>query len=87
MLADNADKVPGGPEAEVEGKIATLKQALQNNDVSAMQQGITDLSASVQKLGQAVYSQAGAPTGPDAGVGPDDGDQPGGTVEGEYREI
>jgi molecular chaperone DnaK len=87
MLADNADKVPEDLKQEVEGKIATLKQALQNNDVSAMQQGITDLSASVQKLGQAVYSQAGAPTGPDAGVGPDDGDQPGGTVEGEYREI
>ena len=87
MLSDNADKVPEDLKQEVEGKIATLKQALQNNDVSAMQQGITDLSASVQKLGQAVYSQAGAPTGPDAGVGPDDGDQPGGTVEGEYREI
>ena len=87
MLADNADKVPEDLKQEVEGKIATLKQALQNNDVSAMQQGITDLSASVQKLGQAVYSQAGAPAGPDAGVGPDDGDQPGGTVEGEYREI
>ena len=87
MLSDNADKVPEDLKQEVEGKIATLKQALQNNDVPAMQQGITDLSASVQKLGQAVYSQAGAPTGPDAGVGPDDGDQPGGTVEGEYREI
>ncbi len=87
MLADNADKVPEDLKQEVEGKIATLKQALQNNDVSAMQQGITDLNASVQKLGQAVYSQAGAPTGPDAGVGPDDGDQPSGTVEGEYREI
>ena len=87
MLSDNADKVPEDLKQEVEGKIATLKQALQNNDVSAMQQGITDLSASVQKLGQAVYSQAGAPAGPDAGVGPDDGDQPGGTVEGEYREI
>ena len=87
MLSDNADKVPEDLKQEVESKIATLKQALQNNDVSAMQQGTTDLSASVQKLGQAVYSQAGAPTGPDAGVGPDDGDQQGGTVEGEYREI
>ena len=87
MLADNADKVPEDLKQEVEGKIVTLKQALQNNDLLAMQQGITDLSSSIQKLGQAVYSQAGAPTGPDAGVGPDDGDQPGGTVEGEYREI
>ena len=87
MLADNADKVPEDLKQEVEGKIVTLKQALQNNDLLAMQQGITDLSSSIQKLGQAVYSQAGAPTGPDEGVGPDDGDQPGGTVEGEYREI
>ena len=87
MLTDNADKIPEELKQEVEGKIATLKQALQNNDVPAMQAGTADLSASVQRLGQAVYSQTGAPTDPNTAVGPDDGDQPGGTVEGEYREI
>jgi molecular chaperone DnaK len=88
MLADNADKVPEDLKQEVEGKVATLKTAIQNNDVAAaMQSGVDDLNASVQRLGQAVYSQTSAPTGPDGGVGPDEGDQPSGTVEGEYREI
>ena len=87
MLADNADKVPEDLKQEVEGKIATLKQALQNNDVGAMQSGIADLNASLQRLGQAVYSQTGTSAGPDTDISPDDGDQPGGTVEGEYREL
>jgi molecular chaperone DnaK len=87
MLADNADKVPEDLKQEVEGKVATLKTAIQNNDVAAMQSGVDDLNASVQRLGQAVYSQTSPPTGPDGGVGPDEGDQPSGTVEGEYREI
>ena len=91
MLADNADKVPEDLKQEVEGKIATLKQALQNNDLEGMRSGIADLNASMQRLGQAVYSQAGTSAGPDMG-GPDMGDmpgdeQPGGTVEGEYREL
>ena len=36
MLADNADKVPEDLKQEVEGKVATLKTAIQNNDVAAM---------------------------------------------------
>ena len=87
MLADNADKVPEDLKQEVEGKVATLKQALQNNDLEGMRSGIADLNASMQRLGQAVYAQAGAPTGPDMGDMPGDDQQPGGTVEGEYREL
>ena len=88
MLADNADKVPEDLKQEVEGKIATLKQALQNNDLEGMRSGIADLSASVQRLGQAVYSQAaGGPGGADMGDVPGDDIQPDGTVEGEYREL
>ena len=90
LLQDNADKVPQDLKEEVEGKITTLKSAIEANNVAEMQTAMTDLNNSLQKLGQAVYGQQtpGGPTDPtagDAGMGgPDDG---GDTVEGEFREV
>ena len=92
LLEEQGDKVPEDLKQEVEGKIAALRSAIQQNEVAQMQTAINDLETSVQKLGQAVYSQAGA----DAESGGDgespepeqsDDDQPGESVEGEYREV
>ncbi len=91
MLQDNADKVPEDLKADVEGKIAVLKGAIEANDVPEMQTAMADLNNSVMQLGQAVYAQTApgaAPTGgmPEdggpAGDGPEDN-----TVEGEFREV
>ena len=90
LLQDNADKVPEDLKAEVEGKIATLKTAIANNNVAEMQSAMADLNASMQRLGEAVYKQAEGPAGgaggeADApGAGPSSGDD---TVEGEFREV
>ena len=90
LLEEHGDKVPPDLKQEVVEKVATLRTAIQQNDLAQLQAGMTDLNASLQRLGQAVYSQPGAspedtpPDGPDQGP---EGDQPGGTVEGEYREI
>ena len=91
LLNEQADKVPDDLKEEVEGKIATLRSAIQQNDVPQMQAAMTDLNSSLQRLGQAVYSQTG--TGSEADSPPEgtepgsQGEQPGDTVEGEYREI
>ena len=58
LLTDNADKVPEDLKTEVEEKIATLKTALADNNVAEMQTAMTDLNSSMQRLGEAVYSQA-----------------------------
>ena len=42
----------------MEEKIATLKTALADNNVAEMQTAMTDLNSSMQRLGEAVYSQA-----------------------------
>ena len=86
LLQDNADKVPEDLKAEVEGKIATLKTAIANNNVAEMQSAMADLNASMQRLGEAVYRQTegpagGGPEAPGAGTPGDD------TVEGEFREV
>ena len=88
LLNEQGDKVPADLKQEVEEKVATLKTAAQNNDGAGMQAGINELNAALQRLGQAVYTEPGAETQteppPESG---EEGDQPGGTVEGEYREI
>ena len=91
LLNEQGENVPEDLKQEVEGKIATLRTAIQQNDVAQMQAAMNDLNESVQKLGQAVYSQTGA--GPQA-AGPEgepgqapQGDQPEDTVEGEFREV
>ena len=90
MLAENADKIPADLKEEVEAKITTLKNAISANNVAEMQTGMSDLNNSVQKIGQAVYSQAGGQTRGD-GVseeGPSSDEESGGsTVEGEFREV
>ena len=92
LLAEHADKVPEELKQEAEGKLNTLRETIQQNDLAGMQTAIADLNTTLQQLGQAVYSQTadsaetpGEPE-PESGQG-DQGDPPEGTVEGEYREI
>ena len=89
LLEENADKVPEDLKAEVEGKIAVLKAAIENNNSAEIQTATADLNESMQRLGEAVYSQATPPEDPTAGTPPsDDGDDSdSGTVEGEFREV
>ncbi|HEX5371010.1 MAG TPA: Hsp70 family protein, partial [Dehalococcoidia bacterium] len=88
-LKDNEDKVPADLKTDVEGKIATLRSALEGNDVSAIQSAVDALNASLQKIGEAVYGAAsGGPGGPEGGPdGEGPSEQPEGTVEGEFREV
>ena len=92
LLGEHADKVPEDLKLEVEGQIATLRSAIQQNDVPQMQTAMNDLDASLQKMGQAVYSQSEAGAEDEVGgESPEQGepgeDQPGESVEGEYREV
>ena len=97
MLQDNAETIPSDLKSEVEGKIAALRSALQNDDTARVETTLNDLQESLQKVGQAVYSQAGAGAGPGPGDMPPpppgaDGPADGGpndddTVEGKFREV
>ena len=89
MLNDNAEVVPQDLRAEVQQKIDALRAASASGNVTEMQNGINELNAVMQKLGEAVYSQNPPPGAGAAGAGPDDigpsDDE--GTVEGEFREV
>ena len=88
LLTEQGDKVPEDLKQEVQGKIASLRTAIEQNDVAQMKAAMNELSASLQKVGEAVYGQAGAETPPEQpGKGAPDEEQPGDTVEGEFREV
>ena len=91
LLKEQADKVPEELKQEVEGKIAQLRTAITDNNVPLMQSLMTELSTSIQKLGQSVYGQGEGAAGDGQAPGEQDqppgGDQPEGTVEGEFREV
>jgi molecular chaperone DnaK len=84
-LRDNEDKVPAELKAEVEGKIAAVRSALEGTDKGAIDSAVAELNASLQRIGEAVYGAQGA-------AGGDGTEEPGteapeGTVEGEFREV
>ena len=87
LLRENADKVPGDLKEEIEGKVSAVRSALQAQDSTQIQTALQDLQTSIQKVGQAVYSQPGAPGAPPADDASDDGGDSEGTVDGEYREV
>ncbi len=89
LLQEHADKVPEDLKKEVEDKLSPLRAAIEANDVAGMQSAITDLNTSLQKLGQAVYSQANGASaeGQEAAGEEAPEDQGEGTVEGEFKEV
>ena len=88
LLLDNADKVPADLKEELESEISQLREALQGQDMALINQKTQDLQTSLQKVGQAVYSQAGGPSEPPPETESDQSEPPPeDTVEGEYREV
>ena len=96
LVADNAEKVPDDLKEEINTKVAAVRATLDSDDAGQMRTATEELQASVQKVGQLVYSQGqdagpsadptdGPPAGEDGEKG--DGSDSEGTVEGEYREV
>ena len=92
LIRENADKIPEDLKQELNEKIMAVRTALQGSDTADIKTTVQELQASMQKVGTAVYSQAGAegsgqaePSEP-AEETSENGDSDG-TVEGEYREV
>src|SRR5438105_5623245 len=91
-LKDNADKIDASIRSEVESKIEPVKQAIKDNDVDRMRTTSQELAGSMQKIGEAVYSQAqGAGAGAQSATGTEgpgsgksgDGD----VVDADFKEV
>ena len=86
MLNEQGEQIPEEMKTEVQTKADALQQAAQTEDPVKLRTMMDDLNATLQRVGSAVYQQAGGPTegAPEEGspdAKPDD------TVEGEFREV
>jgi molecular chaperone DnaK len=86
-MREQGDKIPADLRSEVEGKIAGVRSALNGSDNQQVRRALDELQASLQKVGAAVYGQAGAGAGRPPGDVPPGEPPPDGTVEGEFREV
>jgi molecular chaperone DnaK len=92
-LREQGDKIPADLKQEVDGKVAAVRSALQGTDVNYLRSTTQELSEVMQKIGAAVYQQAGPPPPPPgdeapageapAGEGPAGEAPEGGPPEGE----
>ena len=87
LVQDNADKVPDDLKEEIEGKIAAVRSTLEGEDTAQISTAAEELQASVQKVGELVYSQTPSADTPPEGEEAKDETDTGDTVEGEYREV
>ncbi|MGH3506624.1 MAG: Hsp70 family protein, partial [Nocardioidaceae bacterium] len=71
FLSENADKIPAEVRSEVEADVAEVKKALEGEDNDAVAAAAAKLAQSSQKMGSAMYADAGAAGatgGPDVGA-------------------
>jgi molecular chaperone DnaK len=95
-LADAGDKVPADVRSDIEAKVKAVRDALGSNDTDAIKRAQDDLSASIQKIGEAVYAQqqsqqgggesSGSSTPPEAGAGSSTGSGDD-VVDAEFKEV
>jgi molecular chaperone DnaK len=67
-LTDLGDKVDPATKADIESRIATLKTAIEANDLQAIKTGSDELLKASHKLAEQMYAKAG-PTGGAGGAG------------------
>ncbi len=84
-LREAGDKVSAGVRSDVEAKIKAVRDAISSNDMPRVSSLTSELESAMQRIGQDIYSSAGATAGQQGPTSTNDSDS--GTVEGEYREV
>ena len=79
ILADEGDKIPEGDKADIQTKLAALKEALKGEDIDAIKSKQEELTQAFYKISEELYKQAQAAQGganPGAGYDPNAGAAP-----------
>ena len=69
QLKDLGEKIPADKKAEIETKIATVREVLKGNDSEAIKTAYTDLQNNFQSISEELYKNAAASAGPGPGAG------------------
>jgi molecular chaperone DnaK len=92
-LSDAGEKVPADVRSDIEAKVKAVRDAVATGDSDAIKRATDELQGSIQKIGEAVYAQSGAPTdgggSNGAAGGGDEGAPPAGedVVDAEFKEV
>ncbi|CAN5848433.1 molecular chaperone DnaK [soil metagenome] len=97
-LRDLAEKVSSEDKADVENKVAAVREALKGDDLEAIKRTSQELATSLQRVSTAAYQAAEAPGAGADGSGPEAEPQPEApeaeaetegeeAVEGEFKEV
>ena len=88
-LKDYGDKVAQSDRSAIESAVATLRTALQGEDVEGIKARTNDLMQAQMKLGEAMYKAQAASGAPgDGGAGPGgDGQAKDDVIDAEFREV
>jgi molecular chaperone DnaK len=86
MVKDAGDKLSASDKATIEGAIATLKGAIEANDVAGMTSGMESLTQAQHRVAEALYKQAGAAEGAPSG-GPSGGTAAGASAPGDAGDV
>lgn len=76
QLKELGDKVPTDLKSNVEARVGDLKDAAQTEDLDKMKRAQENLQQELMQIGQAIYGNKGAGTGP-AQPGPESGGKSG----------
>ena len=90
QLKDYGDKVAQSDRSAIESAVATLRTALQGEDVEGIKARTNDLMQAQMKLGEAMYKaqQAAGGAPGEAGAGPGgDGEAKDDVIDAEFREV
>ena len=93
LIKENEGKIPDEIKSEVQEKLASLRQALSEENISNIRTGMDELSSSMQKVGSHIYQNASEEPPDDSvedlsedaeSTDSTDTDE---TVEGEFRQV
>ncbi|MFN2484722.1 MAG: molecular chaperone DnaK [Candidatus Limnocylindria bacterium] len=91
LIKDLGDKLSAEDRADIESKIASVREALNGTDAGAIDSTKNQLAETLQRVGAAAYQQAEPQPGGGDGQGPDGtgpaAEEEGETIEGEYKEV
>jgi molecular chaperone DnaK len=86
MLKETGDKLGASDRQPIEAAVERLKKAMDNNDVSAVERGIAELTTAQHKAAETLYKSAGGPQaeqGPSQGGPASEGSGPGDVIDAE----
>jgi molecular chaperone DnaK len=87
-LVDLKDKLPADKIADVEGKVRSLRDAIDAQNEDKIRVSMEALEKAMQEIATAAYQAAGAPPGaaPGAGAGPSTGPKDDGVIDAEFED-